>query len=205
MMRKILLIPIFFLLVSGSLTGCSSSDIKADDLSINDNVFVGDALRKNAEHVDPVSNEARLIANKLIESANSGKNAVGLAAPQIGIGKSVFVYRVPERKDGAVIFPDEWEVAVNASYQPASDEIVMMPEGCFSVPHFYSRKVPRYKKIHFSYFTLDGTKIEGTAEGSKAQIIQHETDHLNGVLYIDKLDDTGSLGKLSELKKSTSK
>ncbi|PSW08245.1 hypothetical protein C9J01_24045 [Photobacterium rosenbergii] len=167
--------------------------------------FVGDVLRSRAENVDPISDETKLIVEKLIKAANSGKNAVGLAAPKIGIGKSVFVYRVPERKDGAVIFPDEWEVAVNATYQPASDEIVMMSEGCFSVPHFYSRSVPRYKKIHYSYFTLGGTKVEGTAEGSKAQIIQHETDHLNGFLYIDKLDDTGSLGKLSELKKSTSK
>ncbi|MGF1735305.1 peptide deformylase [Photobacterium satsumensis] len=199
------LLSILIVLFSGLLIGCALSEDKEVGFSIKNNVFVGDALRKNAEHVDPVSNEARLIANKLIESANSGKNAVGLAAPQIGIGKSVFVYRVPERKDGAVIFPDEWEVAVNASYEPASDEIAMMPEGCFSVPHFYSRKVPRYKKIHFSYFTLDGTKVESVEEGYKAQIIQHETDHLNGVLYIDKLDDTGSLGKLSELKKSTSK
>lgn len=199
-MRKFLLLSFSILLGSGSLIGCSSSGTTSGDLSINDNVFVGEALRTNAELVDPVSDETSSIANKLIQSANSGQNAVGLAAPQIGIGKSVFVYRVPERINGDVIFPEEWEVAINATYEPASDEIVLMPEGCFSVPHFYSRSVPRYKEIHYSYFTLDGTKVEGTARGSKAQIIQHETDHLNGILYIDKLDDVGSLGKLSELK-----
>lgn len=177
------------------IVGCSFPHIEEEKYAINDNAYIGKFLRRVSNSVDPLDQDTRLLAAKLIDAANSGKNAVGLAAPQIGINKSVFVYRVPVVKEAAVDFPDLWTIAINPSYEPVGKKVELMAEGCFSVPHFYSKSVPRYKKIKYSYFQLDGIKVEGIAEGLKGQIIQHETDHLNGILFIDKLSSFGDLSK----------
>ena len=80
-----------------------------------------------------------------------------------------------------------------------------MAEGCFSVPHFYSKAVPRYKEINFRYQDINGQWQEDIVDGYKAQILQHETDHLSGILYIDKLENKGDLSTIKELTDSLDK
>ncbi|MGF1700206.1 peptide deformylase [Photobacterium makurazakiensis] len=190
------------LLISGCSTGAI---IQEQGLSINDNVYAGEALRKTAVQVAFEDNETQELINLLIQKANTGKNAVGLAAPQLGVNKAVFIYRVPHIIDGKPQYPNSWEVALNPSYTPISKETTPMAEGCFSVPHFYSKAVPRYEKINFRYQNLKGDWVEDIVDGYTAQILQHETDHLNGVLYIDKLENKGDLGTIKELKESLNK
>ncbi|WP_263080661.1 peptide deformylase [Endozoicomonas sp. Mp262] len=153
---------------------------------INETAYIGPLLRKKAEPVDPLAKETRDTANKLLVSAKTGTDAVGLAAPQIGISERVFVFQVPATPGQRSI---PWTVVVNPEYTPTEDKKVLMPEGCFSVPHFYSKCVPRYPSINYRYYTLEGKRVEGKATGLFAQVFQHETDHLNGILYIDRLKD----------------
>ena len=68
-----------------------------------------------------------------------------------------------------------------------------MAEGCLSVPYFYSDKVPRYSEIQYRYTDNNGKTHQGIASGLFAHIFQHETDHLNGKLYIDLINNTGDL------------
>jgi len=188
------------------INGCSTDTfIQEQEISINDNVYSGEVLRKKAISVSPEDNKTQELINLLMLKANTGKNAVGLAAPQLGINKAIFIYRVPHIIDGKPQFPKSWEVALNASYTPVSKDTTPMAEGCFSVPHFYSKAVPRYKKINFRYQNINGQWVEDIVDGYKAQILQHETDHLNGILYIDKLEKKGDLHTIKELKDSLNK
>jgi len=201
-MNKVTLTTFLTLLISA----CSTKPFtQENEISINDNVYAGELLRKVALPVIPEDNETQELIELLILKANSGEKAVGLAAPQLGINKAVFVYRVPDIIDGKPQFSKSWEVALNASYIPISKETFPMSEGCFSVPHFYSKAIPRYKKINFRYQNIKGEWMEYIVEGFKAQIIQHETDHLNGILYIDKLQNKGELHTTKELKESLKK
>lgn len=168
-------------------------------MSINDNVYAGDVLRKIARIINPKKKESKELIKLLIFRANLGKNAVGLAAPQLGINKAAFIYRVPSFIDGEVQFPELWNVVFNASYIPVSEEMAPMAEGCFSIPHLYSKSVLRYKRIKFFYQNLKGQWIENVVDGYEAQIIQHETDHLKGILYIDKIKDKGGILTTKEL------
>lgn len=189
-----------------SISACSTETFTHEKVSsINDNVYAGEVLRKIAISVTPEDNETQKLIELLMLKANTGTNAVGLAAPQLGINKAVFIYRVPKIIDGKPQFPKSWEIALNASYTPISKETHPMAEGCFSIPHFYSKAVPRYKKINFRYQNIKGKWQEDVVEGYKAQIIQHETDHLNGIMYIDKLENKGKLHTIKELKESLKK
>ena len=182
------------------VNGCSTHTFTQDEqISIDDNVYAGEVLRKQATPVSPQDKDTQELVNLLMNKASTGTNAVGLAAPQLGINKAAFVYRVPDIVDGKPQFPEAWEVALNPSYTPISKETTPMAEGCFSVPHFYSKAVPRYQQIHFRYQTLNGQWQEEEVDGYKAQILQHETDHLNGILYIDKLKNKGDLSTIKEL------
>ena len=100
------------------VNGCSTQTFTQDEhTSIDDNVYAGEVLRKQAIPVSPQDNETQDLINLLMLKANTGENAVGLAAPQLGINKAAFVYRVPDIVDGKPQFPDVWEVALNPSYK----------------------------------------------------------------------------------------
>ena len=160
-------------------------------MNIDQTTYSGPALREKAKTLDPLSNEVQPTADELLASVKTGAHAVGLAAPQIGISERMFVFRVPALdQNGKASIQIPWTIAINPQYQPLDKNKVLMSEGCFSVPHLYSTKVPRYPRIHYSYYTLAGTEISGEAEGLFAQIFQHETDHLNGILYIDLLQNS---------------
>ncbi len=106
------------------------------------------------------------------------KKGVGLAAPQIGINKRIIIVRT-EDKILCMINPK----ITKKSWAKALDE-----EGCLSIPGVYG-KVKRHKKINCSYTNIDGNKRKLKAQDMFARIIQHEIDHLNGVLFIDKVRD----------------
>lgn len=115
---------------------------------------------------------------------------VGLAAPQVGIEKKILIYTISEqakalRQDAKETVPST--VLINASYRAASDaKIVHDWEGCFSVMET-TGKVPRYDKIFYTAQDETGKKIEGSAEGFTARVLQHEIDHTEGLLILDRL------------------
>lgn len=148
-------------------------------------------LRKAAQEVSfPLSNDDK----ELIESMKNQLyefEGVGLAAPQVGVSKKIALIYIPESaallRENAVEMP--MHVIINAEYLPIdSDYKVADFEGCYSV-HDTAGKVPRYNKIKVKYQNEEGEWIEKEEEGFYARVLQHEIDHLNGILLIDKLTD----------------
>jgi peptide deformylase len=113
---------------------------------------------------------------------------VGLAAPQVLVGVRLIVYRAPADRIGEddAVVPDT--VLINPEIAPLTDRMVLGWEGCLSVPGFRGL-VPRYTHISYRGVGSDGRRIEGEATGFLARVIQHEFDHLDGILYIDRMHD----------------
>lgn len=105
-------------------------------------------------------------------------NGAGIAAPQVGKNINLFVIK-PSLLSGKSVF-------INPKIISKSNEVVNSTEGCLSVP-FMSGKVIRNKNITVKYIDLDGKEITKNFSGFTAIVIQHEYDHLQGILYIDRI------------------
>jgi peptide deformylase len=121
------------------------------------------------------------------------KKGVGIAAPQIGVYKRVvlFGFDISER------YPNEKPVPLTVLINPVihilTDEMVDGWEGCLSVPGLRGL-VPRYTKIRYQGFDPEGNAIDRIAEGFHARVVQHECDHLDGVLYPERIRDMKNFG-----------
>ena len=117
-------------------------------------------------------------------------NGIGLAAPQVHISKRIIIFRNPdiEEKEKIQITP-----LINPVFKPLNDEKDDDWEGCLSIPGMQGL-VRRYKKISYYGYDLEGNKIANEAEGLHARVIQHEIDHLDGILYTYRLADIKAFG-----------
>lgn len=113
-------------------------------------------------------------------------HGVGLAAPQIGLNMSVFVAQMPG-KDGKG-YAGKFYSFFNPTIEFASKKIITDYEGCLSVPGYFGN-VDRSEKITISGYDKNNRKVTLKVEGFLARIFQHETDHLNGTLFVDKSKD----------------
>ncbi|MBY0461756.1 MAG: peptide deformylase [Alphaproteobacteria bacterium] len=139
-------------------------------------------LRIKAEPIqDPTSAETKRIVLQLFETIKAAGGGFGLAAPQVGISKRLFICSFDWKIE--TIIP-----IINPRYEPIGDEMEAHWEACFSVPMTYGN-VMRYKKIKCSYQTIDGREINTELTGIQARVFQHEYDHLEGILYPDKCID----------------
>jgi peptide deformylase len=135
-------------------------------------------LKKKAGTVKKFGPELQSLVERMFEIMYE-TDGVGLAAPQVGISKRVVV--VDSRQS-----PEEKMVLVNPSIAKREGE-ELMQEGCLSVPGAFT-DVKRSARVEVVAQDLTGEKIRFTAEGFLARIIQHEVDHLDGLLFIDRLD-----------------
>ena len=130
-------------------------------------------------------------------------DGVGLAAPQININKNITVIYIPETasllRDNAQIYP--MHTLINAEYEPVeSDGKYSDFEGCYSVKTVYG-KVPRYNTIKVKYQTEEGLEISTIETDFYARVLQHEIDHLNGLLITDRLTHDCLQGTFEEMSK----
>lgn len=158
------------------------------------------ALKRVAE---PVTNPSAPEITRLLADMRETLEAIdanGLAAPQVQVNKRVVVYRVPAERipKGARQEPVPWTVMINPVIVPLTDEKKPIWERCLSLPGLYG-KVPRYTRIHIGFTTLDGERIERNAAGFHAMLLQHECDHLDGILYPMRMTDLSLLSFVSEL------
>jgi len=125
---------------------------------------------------------------------------VGLAAPQIGISKRIIALGVSDhaRNKRDITIPNQ--IIINPEFTPIDDTLEEDYEGCLSVGELVA-KVPRYKKINYHGFDVYGNLIEDTVVDLHARIIQHEVDHLDGILFLEKVADEKSFIVYEELKK----
>jgi len=137
----------------------------------------------------PLSEEDKESIRILEKKYDQEENCAGLAAPQIGISKNIIIFAVPGDEELKKWRPDITDsmpktIWINPSCMPIGDEKHEAYEGCFSVENA-TGPVLRYKKIHYQAYDQNGNKIQGTAEGFLARVIQHEIDHLNGRVFLD--------------------
>jgi peptide deformylase len=144
-------------------------------------VILPDAqLRLTSEPVAAVTDEIRTLARDMIETMYDAPG-VGLAAIQIGVAKRVVT--IDTSKDENAKNPT---VYLNPEIVWVSEEKRVYDEGCLSIPEFYG-EVERPDRVRVRSMILDGQTVEQEADGLLATCLQHEIDHLNGVLFIDHL------------------
>ena len=137
-------------------------------------------LKKKSKPVDSVDAEVRQLMDDMLETMYDAPG-IGLAAPQIGELKRVIVLDIDREdvKTGPLLM-------ANPEIIEASDEDVTYEEGCLSVPEHYS-DVVRPAKVTVRYLDRDGETKEMACEGLLATCVQHEIDHLDGILFIDHI------------------
>ena len=137
-------------------------------------------LRQVASEIPVIDAEIKKLAADMLETMYDAPG-IGLAAPQIGELKRIVVMDLS--KDGE---PNDPIVMINPEILKYSDETVTTEEGCLSIPEIYY-DVERPAEVTVRYTDLDGKTVERDAKDRLAICIQHELDHLDGVLYIDYL------------------
>jgi len=150
-------------------------------MAVRDILVVPDPrLKQVSQPVDVVDDELRALMDDMLETMYAAPG-IGLAAIQIGVPKRVIVMDLA--REGEDRQPRYF---VNPEILWASEETAPYEEGCLSVPEFYD-EVERPAKVRLRYLNYQGEAIEEDAEGLYAVCIQHEMDHLDGVLFIDHL------------------
>lgn len=158
------------------------------------------ALQRVADPVgDPRADSISRLAADMRETLEA-IDANGLAAPQVEVGQRLFIYRLPSRRipAGARQEPVPWTALVNPVVEPLSDRKTLIWERCLSLPGLYGY-VPRHNEIRLTYHDLDGVRHERIARGFHAMLVQHEYDHLDGMLYPMRMVDLSKLTFASEL------
>lgn len=149
--------------------------------------YLGDpVLRRQAKKVRRPDDSIRRLVDDMIESMVAAQG-VGLAAPQIGVGLRVVVIGMPDEEPFALLNP----VVVKRS-----GERRMEGEGCLSVPG-YRGTLTRSERVVVKAMNLEGKEVRiRAADNLLAQALEHEVDHVNGILYVDRLDSMDDLMKL---------
>jgi len=137
-------------------------------------------LRLVSEPVNKITDEIRALAEDMLETMYDAPG-VGLAAIQIGVPKRIVTIDVSKSET-----EHQPMVLINPEIVWASEEKRTYEEGCLSIPEYYE-EVERPDRVRFRYMNLDGETIEQEAGELLATCVQHEIDHLNGVLFIDYL------------------
>jgi peptide deformylase len=123
-------------------------------------------------------------------------SGIGLAAPQVHEGLRLFVAGVRATDGNAIELTDDTDMPfitlVNPAVTPVSSEVISGWEGCLSIPDIRGL-VPRADRIHVKAYDRQGRAVEFEAQGLPARVIQHETDHLDGVLFFDRMASFESL------------
>lgn len=142
-------------------------------------IFGHPALREKAKPVENINGELKQIIEKMAEIMYKAKG-IGLAANQVGILKRFFIMDVSQREGKRKL-----EVYINPEILSAEGEVVY-EEGCLSIPGYYA-PVKRFAKLYVKAYDLDGNPFERELEGIAAIAFQHENDHLDGILFVDRL------------------
>ncbi|CDU14422.1 peptide deformylase [Vibrio coralliirubri] len=136
-------------------------------------------LRAISKPIEEINNQVTNLVQDLVETMEIN-SSVGLAAPQVGANICLFVINLDPKKNKHTVF-------INPSYESIDGSIQLSPEGCLSVGEIGAR-LTRLNKIRVNYTDLDGNKMVMDTKGMLSACIQHECDHLEGILFIDYLN-----------------
>ncbi|MGH1551093.1 peptide deformylase [Leifsonia poae] len=153
-------------------------------------LFGDPVLKTPSEPIGDIDEGVRGLVEDLVDSVLPPGRA-GVAAPQIGVNERAFSYNV----DGQVGY------VINPVLAEVSGEPELMDEGCLSVPGLWFKTL-RYPYARVTGVDLDGNPIEVAGTGVLAQALQHETDHLDGTLYLDRLDKESRREAMKQVRES---
>ncbi len=167
-------------------------------------LFPDPILREAARPVEDVGDEIRLIATRMIEIMRE-EDGIGLAAPQAGLGIRLFVCHVPplaggiEPEDGTQASTSAPIVCINPEFTEFGQSRSAFEEGCLSLPGIRG-DVVRPEVVRMRATDLEGKTFEIFASGLLARCLQHEADHLDGVLIVDKFSQMSRLKNRTRLR-----
>jgi peptide deformylase len=151
--------------------------------------YLGDkVLRQPAKRIAKVDDVVRQLAKEMLQTMYSA-NGIGLAAPQVGINKQLIVVDCePDKPENQPL------ILINPQITRTSQDLCVVEEGCLSIPNVYF-EVTRPKAIEVSYKDEFGRPQKRQVAGLLARVIQHEIDHLNGVVFVDRVDNALALAE----------
>lgn len=169
-------------------------------------------LKKSAAVVEGITPEIRQLVDDMVDTMYAARG-IGLAAPQVGVSQRVVVMDVDQRRpdgsdheedsddeDDTPLEKGKVQVFINPEVVWESEELNTYEEGCLSIPGQYA-PVERPKMVRVKYMDLDGKTQEVEADGLLATCLQHEIDHINGILFTDHLSSLKRDMLLRKLKK----
>jgi peptide deformylase len=142
-------------------------------------------LRKKTRRVSAIDKSIKKLVADMRETLHADAGRVGLAAPQVGVSLRLTVIGIPDEED---------IILINAEIVRRKGQR-LVSEGCLSIPG-YVGQLYRAESVTAKGLGLDGKEIRIKGEGLLAQALEHEIDHLNGILYIDRLENKDSLRKI---------
>lgn len=156
-------------------------------------------LQKAQTIPDPGSPEIRRLVADMMETMLDAAG-VGLAGPQVHVPLRLFVFRIPASRAGDEpgSAPVGSTVVINPILESVGEERVMQWEGCLSIPGMRAA-VPRWARVRYAGTDCDGQPVGGEVGGFHANVVQHEFDHLDGILYPMRMTDFRLFGFNEEL------
>jgi peptide deformylase len=155
---------------------------------------IGDpVLRESSKDVEKIDKAVLDLVKDMLDTLQD-EGGVGLAAPQIGITRRIVLIR----------FEDKVETYVNPELEVLDEDLVEGDEGCLSIYSIQGFQVKRSPRIKVKAINIKGEPVEFIAEDMLARILQHEVDHLNGVLFIDHLDADSRMELLKKVEEKNS-
>ena len=151
---------------------------------------------------DPRAPEIRRLASDMLETMEDA-NGAGLAAPQVHVPLRLVMFHVPAHRmiEGEGPPPQGLTVLVNPVIEPLDEDKELGWEGCLSLPGMLGA-VPRFRRIRYRGLDLDGNVIDREASGFHARVVQHECDHLDGILYPQRMNDLSLFGFADDMRRS---
>ncbi len=160
---------------------------------LNLTLYPDDPLKRVAEPITEFGPELERLAQDMLETMYAYEG-VGLAGPQVGLARRIFVLHEPDGEAACLVNPE----IVEAEGREDGEE------GCLSLPRIYV-PVPRATRIRVRAQDVHGRPLEFEARDLFARIIQHETDHLDGVIFLDRVDILTRQAKLQEWEEERAK
>jgi peptide deformylase len=151
------------------------------------------------ELADPTDPAVHALINDMVETMLDAPG-VGLAAPQVHVPARIVVFHIPEGRGGEGEGGVPLTALINPKIELIGDEIEDGVEGCLSLPEM-AGTVSRHRHIRYTAKAPDGSTIEREATGFHARVVQHECDHLDGILYPMRMTDLSMLGYSEEMSK----
>lgn len=149
--------------------------------------YFGDPiLTRNADPILEITSDIHKLVEEMIETMDAC-DGIGIAAPQVHHSIRLFVYRTPLLNKEGKLDAGEVNVVINPSISKLSEDTWKTSEACLSIPTIQA-EVKRSKEISIEYTSLEGDKISKELSGWEARVFMHEFDHIEGILFIDRLD-----------------